>query len=64
MDMTGTIKELADKLSEKTGQGIDKAAVGGYVRVMVAMGKARVVGKGKKPTRGRSPVIYELDLEG
>jgi hypothetical protein len=62
--MKGTIKEITTKLNKKCGEEdkIGSVYVNGFLRVMVALGKAKVVGVGPAPKRGRSPKVYELEV--
>jgi hypothetical protein len=59
--MKGTIKEIAESLSGK-GFEVSAANVNGFVKVMEALGKAKVTGEGPKPKRGRVAKVYEIEI--
>ena len=59
--MKGTIKEIVAALNEK-GADVSQVNVNGFVHVMQALKKAKVVGEGEKPKRGRAAKIYEIEL--
>jgi hypothetical protein len=62
MTMKGTIKEITAKLNENAETAVSPANVNGFVKVLEHLGKAKVVGKGPAPARGRAAKIYEVEV--
>ena len=52
----GTVKEFADKF------GVSTVEANGLIKGLHLLEKAKIVGEGPKPARGRTPSVYEFTI--
>ena len=52
----GTVKEFADKF------GFSIVEANGLIKGLHLLEKAKIVGEGPKPARGRTPSVYEFSI--